>query len=52
MTYNDTLFEYQVTKMFAAEAVLLGLQNAAFLLTERESSLREALKKQNKNFAG
>jgi len=51
MTYNDLVFEYGVVKMFAREAVELGLQQAALLLTERESSLRQAIEKLDKKRA-
>lgn len=49
--YNDLLLVYRATKIFAREAVELGLQQSALLLTERESSLRQALEKLDKKKA-
>jgi hypothetical protein len=46
--YNDLVFEYGVVKSFAREAVELGLQSSALLLTERESALRLAIEKLKK----
>lgn len=49
--YNDLLMEFRATKMFKQEAVSIGMQQAAFILTEREQALREALKKLDKGFS-
>ena len=44
-TFNDTLSEFYVVKNFKDEAILLGLQNPALLLTERAVMLKEAITK-------